>query len=142
MNQRFVTATVFLTAAVYAGFAVWLGTQPTALLTAFDIEQTTPQMQTEIRAFYGGIEMALAVAMIWLWKRGDLFAACLMGGLPLVGSVSGRLLGQLLDGYSPLHLGLAIPESIGATFCLIACWHVARHRRQGQGNRMMYLNES
>ena len=34
-------------------------------------------------AFYGGVEMAIAVAMIVLWRRGDLFAAFVVGGLSL-----------------------------------------------------------
>jgi len=84
------TMAILITAASFAGFAVWLGVNPNALLEAFGIEDRTPQMATEIRAFYGGIEMAIAVAMILLWRRGDLFAALLIGGLPLLGSASGR----------------------------------------------------
>jgi len=35
MNQRFPTIAVFTTAASFAGFALWLGMNPGALLTAF-----------------------------------------------------------------------------------------------------------
>ena len=121
-HRPFATVAIWLTALVYVGFALWLGTYPQALLVAFGIEQSTPQMLTEIRAFYGGIELAIAAAMLLLWWRSELFAAALIGGLPLVGSVSGRLLGQAVDGYSAMHLGMAIPEAIGAVVCLAACW--------------------
>ena len=109
----------------WAGFAVWLGTDPGALLPAFGVEASTPQMLTEVRAFYGGVEMA----MILLWRRGDSFAALLVGGLPLLGSACGRLSGLALDGFSSLHLGFAGLEIVGAAFCFAGCWVVTRHER-------------
>ena len=121
MNDRFCTVAIFITAASWAGFAVWLGTIPGALLPAFGVDGTTPQMLTEVRAFYGGVEMAIAVAMILLWKRGHLFASLLVGGLPLLGSASGRCIGLLIDGFSSMHLGFAILELVGAAFCLAGC---------------------
>lgn len=126
MRDHFPAITIFLTAAIYIGFAAWLGISPSALLVAFDIEQSTPQMLTEIRAFYGGVELAIAVAMLVLGRRGDLFAAALIGGLPLAGSVCGRLIGQVVDGGSTLHLLIAIPESIGAAACLLCCWQLRK----------------
>ena len=124
--RQFPSVSIFITAIVYLFFAVWLGGNPNALLEAFDLHQSTPQMLTEIRAFYGGVELAIAVAMLWLWWRKELFAAALVGGLPLVGSASGRILGQFLDGYSMLHLRLASAETVGAAVCLLACWQVWR----------------
>src|SRR6056297_1061353 len=120
------TVAIFITAASWAGFAVWLGLNPGALLPAFGVTESTPQMLTEVRAFYGGVEMAIAVAMIVLWRRGDLFAALLVGGLPLVGSSSGRLIGLMIDGFSPMHLGFATLEIVGAAFCLAGCSMVSR----------------
>jgi hypothetical protein len=125
-SPRFPTVALLITAAIYAGFAVWLGTRPDALLTAFGIESSTPQMLTEIRAFYGGIELAIAVVMLLLWRRGDIFAALLIGGLPLAGSASGRCLGLLLDGFSALHASMAVVEAIGCAFCLAGCLAVSK----------------
>lgn len=116
----FADVVVFITAASWLAFAVWLGTRPQSLLPAFGVDDSTPAMLTEVRAFYGGVESAIAVAMMILWRRGDLFAALLIGGLPLVGSASGRLVGLLLDGYSPAHVGFAVFELIGAAFCFVA----------------------
>ena len=100
-----------------------LGVTP---LPAFGVEESTPQMLTEVRAFYGGVEMAIAVAMIVLWRRGDLFASLLIGGLPLLGSASGRLIGLLADGFSIMHLGFAGLELVGAVFCLAGAWMVSQ----------------
>jgi hypothetical protein len=78
-NDRFPTITIFITAATWAGFAVWLSVNPGALLAAFGIDSQTPAMLTEVRAFYGGVEIAIAVAIIVLWWRGVLIAGFLMG---------------------------------------------------------------
>ncbi|XZE56496.1 DUF4345 family protein [Planctomycetaceae bacterium SH139] len=126
MKNHFPTTVIFITAASWAGFAVWLGANPGALLPAFGVEVSTPQMLTEVRAFYGGVEMAIAVAMIVLWWRGDLFAALLVGGLPLLGSASGRLIGLLIDGFAPMHFGFAGLEIMGAGFCAAGCVVVSR----------------
>lgn len=129
MNNRFPTIAILITAASFAGFAIWLGVNPNALLEAFGIEDRTPQMATEIRAFYGGIEMAIAIAMIVLWRRGDLFAALLIGGLPLAGSATGRLVGLVADGFSTTHLGFAGLEIVGAVFCLSGCVMLSREKK-------------
>jgi hypothetical protein len=120
MNARFATVVIWITAATYAGFAIWLGWRPAALLEGFGIEATTPQMLTEIRAFYGGVELAIAAAMLLLWRRGDAFAALVLGGLPLAGAALGRCFGMLADGFWPLHAGFAVIEAVGAGFCLAA----------------------
>lgn len=125
-QNRLPTVAIFITAATWAGFAVWLSVYPGALLPAFGVDASTPQMLTEVRAFYGGVEMAIAVAMILLWRRGDLFASLLVGGLPLVGAASCRLIGLMVDGFSLTHLGFAGLELVGAAFCLAGCLMVSR----------------
>jgi len=127
-SSRIPTVAIFVTAASWAGFAIWLGVNPSALLPAFGVEASTPQMLTEVRAFYGGVEMAIAVAMIVLWRRGDLFAALLIGGLPLVGSATGRCVGLIVDGFSAIHLGFAGLEMVGAAFCLVGCVSISREK--------------
>ncbi len=128
MRDAFPRFAIVLTSLVYMGFAFWLSNNPEALLEAFQIEQSTPQMLTEIPAFYGAIELGIACAMLLLLSRGELFGAALVGGLPLACSGLGRLAGLVLDGYFPLHLGLTVPESFGALTCFIACWQTRRSR--------------
>ena len=70
-RKRYQKMTVGITAASFTGFSIWLGMMPSALLTTLGMEQNTPQMRKEIRAFYGGFKMAIAVAMFVLWERGD-----------------------------------------------------------------------
>ena len=129
MSKTFPTAVILITAASWAGFAIWLGLDPAALLPAFGIDRSTPQMLTEVKAFYGGVEMAIAVAMMILWRRGDLFAAPFIGGLTLAGSAMGRCVGLMVDGFSSLHLGFAGLEIVGALFCLAGCIMTSREQR-------------
>lgn len=130
MVNRFPTIVIFITAAAWAGFSVWLGLNPGALLLAFGVDQATPQMLTEVRAFYGGVEMAIAVAIIVLWWRDEMFAALLVGGLPLLGSAFGRCIGLVVDGLSLIHLGLAALEFVGAGFCFAGSLIVSRESRK------------
>lgn len=129
MNNRLPTVAIFITAASWAGFALWLGVNPGGLLPAFGVDASTPQMLTEVRAFYGGVEIAIALAMMVLWRRGDLFAALLIGGLPLVGAAGGRCVGLLVDGFSLMHAGFASLEMVGAAFCLAGCVIVSREQK-------------
>lgn len=125
MNARFAKATIWITALFWIGFAVWLGLSPAALLIAFGIEQSTPAMLTEIRAFYGGVEFAIAFAMIILLQRHEYQSSLLVGGLPLIGSSTFRMIGQALDGFSLTHSVFAGFELTGALFCL-AGWYSLR----------------
>lgn len=119
-SDRFPTIAIFITALTWTGFACYLGSKPAALLSSFGVEQSTTAMLTEIRAFYGGVELAIAVCMILLWRLGDLRASLLVGALPLLGSVSGRVVGLVLDEFSLLHLGLGSFEAFGFVICLLA----------------------
>ncbi|QDV69261.1 hypothetical protein Poly24_29760 [Rosistilla carotiformis] len=131
MSSRFPTVVILITAAAFAGFAIWLTVMPNALLEAFGIAERTPQMATEIRAFYGGIEFGIAAAMFVLWLRGDLFAALLIGGLPLAGSATGRCIGMMADGFFGLHAGFAVMEAIAAVLCFVGCAMVSRGNSDG-----------
>ena len=125
MNERFPTVAIWITAATWAGFGLWLGWNPGELLPAFGVDLSTPATRTEIRAFYGGVELMIAATMGLLWWRGDVFASLLVGGLPLLGAACGRLIGLMLDGYTPMHLGFAALELIGSAVCLAGCRTVA-----------------
>ena len=128
MNDRFPAIVIFVTAAAWFGFAIWLGVNPRALLTAFGVDDSTPQMLTEIRAFYGGVEMAIGMSMIILWRIDQPLAALLVGGLPLAGAASGRCLGILLDGFSAAHLGFLCLEIAGVVACGLAARRLQSER--------------
>lgn len=120
------TIAILLTAAVWSGIGLWFGISPESLLSIMGVEESTPQMKTEMRAFYGGVELAIAVVMLILWRRQEFLAALLVGGVPLGFAAAGRCFGMAVDGFSSLHLGLAFVEASGALFCLYAATLVTK----------------
>jgi hypothetical protein len=114
-----------LTALVYAGFGLAFLIWP-AFIAWADVELASPAAHTEIRAFYGGLEIGLAfffllAAMRRAWFRPGLVAqAASLGGLAL-----GRAFGVIVDGDPELLLYLLITaETVGALIGLIALWRL------------------
>jgi hypothetical protein len=110
-----------LTALVYAGFGFAFLVWP-ALITWAGVELTSPAAHTEIRAFYGGLEIGLALFFVLAatrraWFRPGLVAqAASLGGLAL-----GRVFGVIVDGEpEPLLYLLITAETIGALIGLVA----------------------
>ncbi|MBL8891792.1 MAG: DUF4345 family protein [Planctomycetaceae bacterium] len=113
------TLATWVTILVWTAMAVWLGFWPDELLSAFGVHEYPPPIRTEIRAFYGGVQLAIATLMLIYWIRRDLFTSLLIGGLPLGLSALGRIVGMAWDGFSLLHLILAILEFSGILFCFL-----------------------
>ncbi|MEL6898753.1 MAG: DUF4345 family protein [Planctomycetota bacterium] len=128
-NSLFAIVTVCITAGIWLGFAVFLGFMPETLLRTFGVDSQTPQMLTEIRAFYGGVEFGIAATMILLWRKGQIPAALCVGGIPLIGSATGRVLGLWVDGWFFPHLTMATVEYIGAAMCILGIWLQRKSRR-------------
>ena len=63
-QNHFPTVAIFITAVSWAGFALWLGTNPGALLPSFGVEASTPQMLTEVRACAAWIRAGHVVLVI------------------------------------------------------------------------------
>ena len=64
-SSRVVTAALvsgWFTTLVWLGFGVWLLLRPDDLLASFDAV-STPALRTEIRGFYGGLELGIAATL-------------------------------------------------------------------------------
>src|SRR5688572_11143560 len=110
-----------LAALAFAGFGVALLVRP-ELLGMLGVELARPAAVTEIRAFYGGLELGLALFFAVAstrdeWLRPALFAqAASLGGIVLA-----RLFGFVIDGSAePLMLLFAALEGAGALLGVIA----------------------
>ena len=83
---------------------------------------------TEIRAFYGGLQVGLGVFLVWCARsRERLMAGLLVAGLAVGGIGAARAIGLLVDQaltqYHLLNLGIEL-----ATVVLVAV-AVSKHRR-------------
>ena len=111
---------LLLAALAFGGFGVWLLIQPTAL-SAVDITLATATARTEIRGFYGGLELGLAVfftacAIRPEWHRPGLFAQA----ATLFCIAAGRLVGLAIDGGDTAIVAFMLLEFLGGAIGLFA----------------------
>lgn len=104
-----------LVAAIFAGLGLAFALAPATMMAAVDIAVPTPLAAGDVRAVYGGMQLAigallLAAAARAAWVRAGLLAATAL----FAGLLAGRLLGVALDG-APSAFGwlLAAAELAG-----------------------------
>jgi hypothetical protein len=88
-----------LSAIMYAGFGTAYLARPKAMAKLTHFELPTPTAVTEIRAFYGGMELGLAALLVVCairpaWAGAGLLALALLSG----GAAVARLVGFAADG--------------------------------------------
>ena len=94
----FATAVLWISVLTWAAFGFWLLMSPTAL-AGVGIDVQNPTARAEIRAFYGGLELGVAVAILWLGRRR--VADGLRVALTSVGCVAvARLGGMVFEGFA------------------------------------------
>lgn len=114
-----------LSAAGLLGFGVVMLVAPAGLLASIGIVLQTPEAITEIRAFYGGLEIGLGLALLFcliqpgLLRPGLALSALCYGTVALC-----RFGGMLVDGSGGSFLYTAlIFESV---LCLASVWALRR----------------
>ena len=122
--DRFAITCVLVTAAIWAALGAWLLIWPDRLPASFGVA-SSPAMRTEVRAFYGGLELGIAACLLILVRR-DLFAAVVLGGVPLLAMGTTRLFGLVVDVFSTLHIVLITSEFLGGGLNLWAARGVGR----------------
>lgn len=116
---------------MFLGFGVAFLLRPTQMAQMVRIELPEPTARTEIRAFYGGLEIGLAVflfvcAATGAWVQPGLLAA----GLACAGPALGRTVGLVLDGrpQSVIFTILAVEVACAAAaaVALVLEWRAGR----------------
>ena len=88
-----------LTELMHAGFGVAYLFWPVRMARLTKLELTAPLAVTEIRTFYGGLELGFAVFLLVCLIRHDWIAAGLAATVLIyAGIVLARLLGMVVDG--------------------------------------------
>ncbi|HEU4562308.1 MAG TPA: DUF4345 family protein [Longimicrobium sp.] len=125
---RVATVSLLLAALGLIAFGATLLVKP-SLLGLVGVELARPAAATEIRAFYGGLELGLAAFFIaaamhgGAWLRPALFAQTAAFG----GIVLARLIGILVDGSAePMILVFLALEGAGAVLGAIALRRLGR----------------
>ena len=104
--------TLSILAAFFLIFGLWMLIAPQGLSLA-KIELNHPTALMEVRAFFGGLEIALAVFFLTaLKKKNYIEPALFLAALLLGGVIFGRLVGALVDGVEGAYLYLALAMEI------------------------------
>ena len=119
--MRFARVSLWLAALAFAGFGAALLARP-SLLGVLGVALARPAAATEIRAFYGGLELGMAAFLGFAsrrdaWVRPALAAqAATLGGVALA-----RAIGMAVDGSAePLILAFGAVEAAGALLAVAA----------------------
>jgi hypothetical protein len=117
---------LLLSAAAFAGFGVWGLAAPAGMLGMVEVTAVTPTARTELRAFYGGLELGIAVFLVVCLARRDRVGIGLLASAITLTTVAlARGTSAVLDGpVSPLIYYLLIAEVVGAVLS-IAGWRLA-----------------
>ncbi|MBK7976388.1 MAG: DUF4345 domain-containing protein [Deltaproteobacteria bacterium] len=125
--MRFARGVLMLGALVFAGIGIGCVLFPAELMSAVDLALPSAVARTEIRAFYGGLELGVAVFLTICAVRSDWVPlgltalACLMSGM---GGV--RLIAALAAGREAwTQIPIALVELSGAA---LGVWSLRRVR--------------
>jgi hypothetical protein len=124
---RFVLA---LCAAGFAVFGVWMLLFPVAGFAMLGVPVQSADFATEIRAFYGGLELALAALIArGLWRVDRMLPALEIAAVAYGCVAASRALGLILDGSSATWHWIALGSEALLAAAAAACWW--RMRRPG-----------
>ena len=119
--MTFPRITLWVSAAAWAAFGLWLLFDPAALANA-EVAVDTPTARTEVRAFYGGLELGVAAALAWLALRGATADGLRVALVTIAGVFACRTLGAVLEGggVRPIIWLLGSIELVSAAITLAA----------------------
>ncbi len=113
----------------FGGFGVWALLSPVSLAKLVHFSLDTPGAVTEIRAFYGGLEIGFAIFLIAAVFYRPLIPGALLALTAVAGGIGlARIAGILADGSGSAFMYSALVwELAGAGLGLVAFLQIARH---------------
>lgn len=118
-----------LSALAFALFGALFLVSPTTLVR-IGVLLTRANAVTEIRAFYGGLELGLAAFFFLALQRPAWFAPALMlQALAFGATAAARLFGILGGGTTQIMLALAGAEAAGCVLAIVALSRLRREQR-------------
>jgi hypothetical protein len=110
-----------IVAAIFLALGVAFLAIPTNMLGAMDIQAEPGKALADIRAVYGGLDLAIGILMAICFFRKQFSSGLGIGALALTCMFSGRLIGILIDpAQDVLTIGLFVSEVLGAVLCGVA----------------------
>ena len=100
-NARFGLTFIAL---IYIIFALMFFVAPASFAPGLGFENLSPEALIEIRAIYGGLELALGLSLLYFTYTKQESVAAYLALIPLLGFAGGRLIGICIGGALGLHL--------------------------------------
>jgi hypothetical protein len=120
-------------AVVFAGIGLGFLIVPVRWASVVDIALPTAMARTDLRATYGGFDLAIGIFLALCARRTDWLGPGLAAlGLAAAGFAGGRLLGILIEGSAtPLMLGFAALETTAALGAFVLFRRLSRATQTG-----------
>lgn len=118
MNRVEPRHVLLVCAGIYGFLGLWGLLSPEGMVALIGVKPEGIDGIGDIRAMYGGLELALAGLLLWHAMDEDrVSAGLILAGVTVGGIGGGRLFSQLLTGFSPLSAGLCLVELGSAILC-------------------------
>lgn len=113
---------VLLTSIIFAFVGLWALIDPAGMVSVVDLHPRSPDALADVRAMYGGLELAIATLLLYHAAEPERVPNGLaLGALFVAGIGGGRLLGQLISGFTGMSSLLLVFE-LGAAAVLAGLW--------------------
>jgi hypothetical protein len=128
MHRWLPQAVLWISALGFGYFGAVFLLDPTGYASKVDLVARTPIARAEVRAMYGGLELALAVFLATCAQRPEWWRlGLLLSALAFLGLGTGRAIGLAIEGAAPPFMRLLlISEAVLAALALLAMRHTSR----------------
>jgi hypothetical protein len=126
-NTKFARFSLIMIAMIYLIFGIMFFIDPAACSKGLGFVNLSPEALIEIRAVYGGLEIALGLGILFLLKH-DPLSASYLSFISLWGFAGGRIIGITLAGFLGWHHYYLILEISLGLLSLSALTHFKSKR--------------
>jgi len=122
---------LFLYGLMFLGFGLAFLLSPLSMASMTAFQLLSPAAVTELRAFYGGLEIGLGAYLLAGMLSRDWMAPALQALVAVSGGIAcGRIFGMLVDDSASPHVLLYLAvELLGVALGAFALYRVQRQRR-------------
>ncbi|MBT8453515.1 MAG: DUF4345 family protein [Deltaproteobacteria bacterium] len=121
MDSRYPSVVLWICGLVFLGTGIVFTVMPSAMFATLGLTVPAGAPLTELRAVYGGLEVAIAVFLLFCARRGGLALelGLLLSFLSFSGLAAYRGIGMGVDGPQvPVMSAVLLAEAAGAVFAL------------------------
>lgn len=117
-------------ALAWLGIGGYLLLDPGALEAYAGVAAVSVEGSIELRAMYGGMELAIGLSALWaLWRPRWSAHVLFLNGVVAGGIAGGRILGAVLAGHVSIYTLSALSFELSA---VALCWIFAKRLRSGE----------